>query len=603
MRMDRKGFLLYYFERLNGGSHVNVEHLDESKLDSHDLRKRLLKPDVISGSEILLRSLLLEGVECVFGYPGGAVLYIYDAMHGNPDFKHLLTRHEQGAIHAADGYARATGKVGVCIATSGPGATNLVTGIATAFMDSVPLVVITGNVATTAIGTDAFQEADITGITMPITKHSYLVRDVRNLAKTIREAFHIANTGRKGPVLVDIPKDVSARTTEFHYPKDVNIRGYNPTVMPNKGQVNKLLQAITEAERPVILAGGGVVYSGAQDKLIEFVNKTQIPVTTTLLGLGGFPSGHELWMGMPGMHGTWTANTALQNCDLLISVGARFDDRVTMKVSAFAPKAKIAHIDVDPAEIGKNVPTAIPCVGDVAMVLELANKKAKKAKSEAWKKQIQEWKAQYPLKYKDSDTELKPQWVIELLHETTHGDAFVTTDVGQHQMWAAQYYRFNHPRRWISSGGLGTMGFGFPSAIGAQVAHPEAIVISVNGDGGMQMCAQELAICAIHQIPVKVVVINNRVLGMVRQWQEIIHGERYSHIDLEGSPDFVKLAEAYGVKGLRADNKDDAKKVWAEALQTQGPVLVEFVVRRDENVYPMVQAGTAIDEMIMGDAE
>ena len=603
MRMDRKGFLLYYFERLNGGSHVNVEHLDESKLDSHDLRKRLLKPDVISGSEILLRSLLLEGVECVFGYPGGAVLYIYDAMHGNPDFKHLLTRHEQGAIHAADGYARATGKVGVCIATSGPGATNLVTGIATAFMDSVPLVVITGNVATTAIGTDAFQEADITGITMPITKHSYLVRDVRNLAKTIREAFHIANTGRKGPVLVDIPKDVSARTTEFHYPKDVNIRGYNPTVMPNKGQVNKLLQAITEAERPVILAGGGVVYSGAQDKLIEFVNKTQIPVTTTLLGLGGFPSGHELWMGMPGMHGTWTANTALQNCDLLISVGARFDDRVTMKVSAFAPKAKIAHIDVDPAEIGKNVPTAIPCVGDVAMVLELANKKAKKAKSEAWKKQIQEWKAQYPLKYKDSDTELKPQWVVELLHETTNGDAFVTTDVGQHQMWAAQYYRFNHPRRWISSGGLGTMGFGFPSAIGAQVAHPEAIVISVNGDGGMQMCAQELAICAIHQIPVKVVVINNRVLGMVRQWQEIIHGERYSHIDLEGSPDFVKLAEAYGVKGLRADNKDDAKKVWAEALQTQGPVLVEFVVRRDENVYPMVQAGTAIDEMIMGDAE
>ncbi len=582
---------------------MSVEHLDESKLDSQDLRKRLLKPDVISGSAILLRSLLLEGVECVFGYPGGAVLYIYDAMHGNPDFKHLLTRHEQGAIHAADGYARATGKVGVCIATSGPGATNLVTGIATAFMDSVPLVVITGNVATTAIGTDAFQEADITGITMPITKHSYLVRDVRNLAKTIREAFHIANTGRKGPVLIDIPKDVSARTTEFHYPKDVNIRGYNPTVMPNKGQVNKLLQAITEAERPVILAGGGVVYSGAQDKLIEFVNKTQIPVTTTLLGLGGFPSGHELWMGMPGMHGTWTANTALQNCDLLISVGARFDDRVTMKVSAFAPKAKIAHIDVDPAEIGKNVPTAIPCVGDVAMVLELANKKAKKAKSEAWKKQIQEWKAQYPLKYKDSETELKPQWVIELLHETTDGDAFVTTDVGQHQMWAAQYYRFNHPRRWISSGGLGTMGFGFPSAIGAQVAHPEAIVISVNGDGGMQMCAQELAICAIHQIPVKVVVINNRVLGMVRQWQEIIHGERYSHIDLEGSPDFVKLAEAYGVKGLRADNKQDARAVWQEAMQTKGPVLVEFVVRRDENVYPMVQAGTAIDEMIMGDAE
>ncbi len=582
---------------------MSVQQLDVAKLDSQELRNRLMQPDVVSGSEILLRSLLLEGVECVFGYPGGAVLYIYDAMSQNPDFTHLLTRHEQGAIHAADGYARSTGKVGVCIATSGPGATNLVTGIATAFMDSVPLVVITGNVATSMIGTDAFQEADITGITMPITKHSYLVRDVRDLARTIREAFHIANTGRKGPVLVDIPKDVSALTTAFHYPDEVNIRGYHPTVMPNKGQVNKLLQAIEEAERPVILAGGGVVYAGAHEELLEFVNKTRIPVTTTLLGLGGFPSAHELWMGMPGMHGTWTANNALQNCDLLIGIGARFDDRVTMKVSAFAPKAKIAHIDVDPAEIGKNVPTAIPCVGDVLMVLELANKKAKKAKSEAWIQQILQWKEQYPLSYIDSDKELKPQWVVELINTTTGGDAYVTTDVGQHQMWAAQYYRFNHPRRWISSGGLGTMGFGFPSAIGVQVAHPQAVVVSINGDGGMQMCAQELAVCAIHQIPVKIVVINNHVLGMVRQWQEIIHGERYSHIDLAGSPDFVKLAEAYGVKGLRADNKADAHKVWEEALQTAGPVLVEFVVRRDENVYPMVQAGTAIDQMIMGDAQ
>ncbi|HZG74647.1 MAG TPA: biosynthetic-type acetolactate synthase large subunit [Paenibacillus sp.] len=572
-------------------------------MDSEELRSRLLKPDVISGSEILLRSLLLEGVECVFGYPGGAVLYIYDAMHGNPDFKHLLTRHEQGAIHAADGYARSTGKVGVCIATSGPGATNLVTGIATAYMDSVPLVVITGNVATTFIGTDAFQEADITSITMPITKHSYLVRDVKDLAKTIREAFHIANTGRKGPVLIDIPKDVSAHLTEFRYPQEVSIRGYNPTVMPNKGQVNKLLQAIEEAERPVILAGGGVVYSGAHEELLEFAQKTRIPVTTTLLGLGGFPSAHELWMGMPGMHGTWTANTALQNCDLLIGIGARFDDRVTMKVSAFAPKAKIAHIDVDPAEIGKNVPTAIPCVGDVKMVLELANKKAKPAKSEAWIEQIDTWKKQYPLSYNDSNEELKPQWCVELIHRTTNGDAFVTTDVGQHQMWAAQYYRFNHPRRWISSGGLGTMGFGFPSAIGVQVANPDATVVSINGDGGMQMCAQELAICSIHNIPVKIAVLNNSVLGMVRQWQEIIHGQRFSHIDLAGSPDFVKLAEAYGVKGLRATNKDEAEAAWQEALNTPGPVLVEFVVRRDENVYPMVQAGTSISEMIMGDAE
>lgn len=581
---------------------MSVQQLSVAKLDSEELRTRLRKPDVISGSEILLRSLLLEGVECVFGYPGGAVLYIYDAMHGNPDFKHLLTRHEQGAIHAADGYARSTGKVGVCIATSGPGATNLVTGIATAYMDSVPLVVITGNVATSFIGTDAFQEADITGITMPITKHSYLVRDVKDLARTIREAFHIANTGRKGPVLIDIPKDVSAALTEFAYPDEVSLRGYNPTVMPNKGQVGKLLQAIEEAERPVILAGGGVVYAGAHEELLEFVEKTRIPVTTTLLGLGGFPSAHELWMGMPGMHGTWTANTALQNCDLLIAIGARFDDRVTMKVSAFAPKAKIAHIDVDPAEIGKNVPTAIPCVGDVKMVLELANQKARPAKSEAWIEQVAGWKQERPLSYVDSDEELKPQWVVEMIHRATKGEAFVTTDVGQHQMWAAQYYRFNHPRRWISSGGLGTMGFGFPSAIGVQVANPDALVVSINGDGGMQMCAQELAICAIHNIPVKVVVLNNTVLGMVRQWQEIIHGQRFSHIDLAGSPDFVKLAEAYGVKGLRATNKEEAEAAWAEAMNTPGPALVEFVVRRDENVYPMVQAGTSISEMIMGDA-
>ncbi|MCI3919136.1 biosynthetic-type acetolactate synthase large subunit [Paenibacillus sp. TRM 82003] len=584
---------------------MSVQQLsvDNAKLHSEELRTRLLKPDVISGSEILLRSLLLEGVECVFGYPGGAVLYIYDAMHGNPDFKHLLTRHEQGAIHAADGYARSTGKVGVCIATSGPGATNLVTGIATAYMDSVPLVVITGNVATSFIGTDAFQEADITGITMPITKHSYLVRDVKDLTKTIREAFHIANTGRKGPVLVDIPKDVSAHLTEFHWPSEVSIRGYNPTTAPNKGQVNKLLQAISEAERPVILAGGGVVYAGAQDELLEFATKTNIPVTTTLLGLGGFPSANPLWMGMPGMHGTYTANTALQNCDLLIGIGARFDDRVTMKVSEFAPKAKIAHIDVDPAEIGKNVPTAIPCVGDVKMVLELANQKANKAPDDAWVAQIQQWKQDFPLRYKDSDEELKPQWVVEMIHETTKGEAFVTTDVGQHQMWAAQYYRFNHPRRWISSGGLGTMGFGFPSAIGVQVAHPDATVVSINGDGGMQMCSQELAICAIHNIPVKIAVINNQVLGMVRQWQEIIHGQRFSHIDLAGSPDFVKLAEAYGVKGFRATNKDDARAMWEEALRTPGPALVEFFVRRDENVFPMVQAGTAIHEMILGDDE
>ncbi|MCZ8512629.1 biosynthetic-type acetolactate synthase large subunit [Paenibacillus filicis] len=568
------------------------------------LREELLRPDVVTGSEALLRSLLLEGVDCVFGYPGGAVLYIYDAMHGNKDFNHLLTRHEQGAIHAADGYARSTGKVGVCLATSGPGATNLVTGIATAYMDSVPLVVITGNVATSLIGTDAFQEADITGITMPITKHSYLVRDVKELPRIVKEAFHIASTGRKGPVLIDIPKDVSNTKAEFHYPEKVEIRGYNPTVQPNKLQVDRMLEAIAEAEKPVILAGGGVVYADASKELLEFVEKTRIAVTTTLLGLGGFPSAHELWMGMPGMHGTYTANHAIQNCDLLISIGARFDDRVTGRVNGFAPKAKkIVHIDVDPAEIGKIVETAIPVVGDVKAVLQLANLKAKPAKSEAWIKWVQESGRNFPFSYKDSDTELKPQYVIEMIHETTGGEAIVSTDVGQHQMWAAQYYKFNHPRSWITSGGLGTMGFGFPSAIGAQVAHPDRLVVSINGDGGMQMCSQELAICAINNIPVKIVVINNQVLGMVRQWQELIYDNRYSHIDLAGSPDFVKLAEAYGVKGLRASNKEDARRVWQEALDTPGPVLVEFVVRKHENVYPMVQQGAALDEMLMGDSE
>jgi acetolactate synthase-1/2/3 large subunit len=582
---------------------MSIQSVISSSASKEELRRRLLQPDEITGSEILLRTLLLEGVECVFGYPGGAVLYIYDAMYGNPDFKHLLTRHEQGAIHAADGYARSTGKVGVCIATSGPGATNLVTGIATAYMDSVPLVCITGNVATSLIGTDAFQEADIIGITMPITKHSYLVRDVKDLARIIREAFHIANTGRKGPVLIDIPKDVSNQVTKFIYPESIDLPTYKPTIYPNKLQVDRLLAAIEEAKRPVILAGGGVVYADASKELMEFVEKTRIPVTTTLLGLSGFPSAHEMSMGMPGMHGTKTANYALQNCDLLISIGARFDDRVTMKLDGFAPHAKIAHIDVDPAEIGKNVPTAIPVVGDVKEALKLLNLKAKPAQSAEWLQTIREMKQRYPLRYKDSDDVLKPQYVIEMISETTNGEAFITTDVGQHQMWVAQYYKFKHPRSLITSGGLGTMGFGFPSAIGVQMAHPDKLVVSINGDGGMQMCSQELAVCAINNIPVKIVVINNQVLGMVRQWQELIYDSRYSHIDLAGSPDFVKLAEAYGVKGLRATNKAEARAAWQEALNHPGPVLVEFVVPKLENVYPMVPQGNTLDQMIMGDSE
>jgi acetolactate synthase-1/2/3 large subunit len=584
-----------------GGLRMSIQ--SPTKVLKEELKAKLLQPDYITGSDILLRCLLLEGVDCVFGYPGGAVLHIYNAMHGNPDFHHLLTRHEQGAIHAADGYARTTGKVGVCIATSGPGATNLVTGIATAYMDSVPLVVITGNAALAFIGTDAFQEADIMGITMPITKHSYLVRNVEDLPRIVHEAFHIANTGRKGPVLIDIPKDISGEKTIFKHVDTVSIRGYNPTMDPNKQQVEKIVKAIQEAERPVILAGGGVVYANASNELIEFVNKTQIPITTTLLGLSGFPSSHELWMGMPGMHGTYTANKSIQDADLLISIGARFDDRVTMKLDGFAPKAKIIHIDVDPAEIGKNVKTNIPCVGDVKVVLEYANTKAKPANSAAWIAKIKQMKQDFPLKYIDSDTELKPQFVIEVINETTKGEAIITTDVGQHQMWTAQYYKFNHPRSWVTSGGLGTMGFGFPSAIGAQMGNPDRLVVSINGDGGMQMCSQELAICAINKIPVKIVVINNQVLGMVRQWQEILYDNRESHIDLAGSPDFVKLAEAYGVKGLRATNKEEARRVWQEALDTDGPVLIDFVVRKEENVYPMVTQGNTISDMLMGDSK
>ncbi|MDF2836126.1 MAG: acetolactate synthase [Paenibacillus sp.] len=575
-----------------------MDHIQPRKFS----RDRLLKPDRITGSEILLRTLLLEGVECVFGYPGGAVLYIYDAMHGNPDFNHLLARHEQGAIHAADGYARSTGKIGVCLATSGPGATNLVTGIATAYMDSVPLVVITGNVATTLIGTDSFQEADIVGITQPITKHSFFVRRVEDLAKTLREAFYIAGTGRRGPVLVDIPKDVSAEMATFAFPELARIPGYEPSPPIDMESIRLLKDALLKAERPLILAGNGVIQSDASSELMELAERLSIPVTTTLLGLGGFPSAHPLWLGMPGMHGTYAANQAILQCDFLLSVGARFDDRVTMRLDGFAPRARIAHIDIDEAEIGKLVDTAISVVGDAKQALGhlLSRLETGMPIRENWNGSLAGMKLSHPLRYSASDEKLKPQFVMELLDETTKGDAIVTTDVGQHQMWAAQFYGFRNPRSLITSGGLGTMGFGFPSAIGAQVGNPGRIVISVNGDGGMQMCAQELAICSIHRIPVKVVVINNGTLGMIKQWQELVYDGRYSHIDLSGSPDFVKLAEAYGIRAWRAGNPSEARSAWSEALLHDGPALVDFVVDENELVYPMVPQGKALSDMILG---
>jgi acetolactate synthase I/II/III large subunit len=555
----------------------------------------------LTGSEILLRSLIREGVEVIFGYPGGAVLPIYDTLY-HEKVQHLLARHEQGAIHAADGYARATGKPGVVIATSGPGATNLVTGIATAMMDSVPLVCITGNVAQDLLGTDAFQEADITGITMPITKHNYLVRDVSQLPRIVKEAFKIATTGRPGPVLIDIPKDVSNAKTTFSYPEEVNIPGLKIPEEPEQARIEQLYDAISEARKPLILAGGGVVTSGAADELRELAEQAEIPVTTTLMGIGGFPGTHPYWLGMPGMHGTYTANHALLECDLLIGIGVRFDDRVTMgRIDTFAKRAKIVHIDIDPAEIGKNVETWIPIVGDVKTVLQKVNRNVPRSDSKAWMEQLNFWKKEYPLTYRDDGRSLKPQWVIEEIYRSTKGEAIITTDVGQHQMWVAQFYRFHHPRSLLSSGGLGTMGFGFPAAIGAQLGVPDRPVIAVTGDGGFQMTSQELALLPLLNLPVKIAIINNQCLGMVRQWQEVFYEQRYCDVDLSGGPDFVKLADAYGIKAWRAKTREEAVSAWKEALNHPGPALVDFWVEPEENVYPMVAPGSSLDEMVMGD--
>jgi len=549
----------------------------------------------LTGAQILIKVLEDLGVDTVFGYPGGAVLPIYDALYDSK-ITHYLTRHEQGAAHAADGYARASGKVGVCFATSGPGATNLVTGLATAYMDSVPVVAITGQVATSLLGRDSFQEADITGITMPITKHNYLVKSPEELAQTVAEAFYIASTGRPGPVLIDIPKDVSAAKAKYSFPGEVRLPGYQPKLNPDEEEVEKALALINKAEKPVIFTGGGVVNAGASEQLLQLAEKINAPVVASLMGLGGFPGNHPLFLGMLGMHGTKPANYAVSECDLLLAVGVRFDDRVTGDIKSFAPLAKIIHIDIDPAEINKNVRVDVPLVGDVKNSLQLLLERVEEKKQEKWLSYIFELKQKYPLTY-NQDCGLKPQKVIETLYQKTHGEAIIVTDVGQNQMWAAQYYRYNYPRSFISSGGLGTMGYGLPAGIGAKVAKPDRQVIVITGDGGIQMNSQEFMTAAHYNIPVKVVILNNGYLGMVRQWQELFHQRRYSHTELN-NPDFVKLAEAYGILGLRVKKVESLEDKLTELLNHPGPAVLDVWVDREENVYPMVPPGGAISKML-----
>ncbi len=561
----------------------------------------------ITGAQAFIESLRQEGVKDVFGYPGGAVLDIFDALMDASDIHFVLTRHEQGAVHAADGYARATGRTGVCIVTSGPGATNTVTGVATACMDSIPLVVFTGQVSTHLIGNDAFQEADIVGITRPCTKHNYLVKDVADLPRVIKEAFYIARTGRPGPVLVDIPKNVQQALIAFRYPEEVRLESYNPTYRGHAGQIRRVLGVILKSRRPVIYAGGGIVLSNSSPELTEFARKLNIPVTTTLMGMGVFPSGDPLAMGMLGMHGTYAANLAVTNADCLIALGARFDDRVTGKVDEFAPRAKIVHIDIDPTSISKNVRVDLPIVGDCRMVLqgmlaELEGKGAEVSEMLAgvapWLEQIDSWKLEQPLRYCQGEL-IKPQHVVEMVDELAPDDTIITTEVGQNQMWTAQFYKFREPRHFLTSGGLGTMGYGFPAAIGAQVAFPDRTVIDIAGDGSIQMNIQEIATAVQYRLPVKVFILNNTYLGMVRQWQSLFYRKRYSHTSMAVSPDFVKLAEAYGAHGIRVDRPDQVRGAILEALAIKGPVFVDFVVDPEEDVYPMVPAGTAICNMLL----
>ena len=565
---------------------------------------------VLTGAEIVIRCLQEEKVEYVFGYPGGSVLFIYDELFKQDKVRHVLVRHEQGAVHAADGYARSTERVGVALVTSGPGVTNAVTGIATAYMDSIPLVIISGQVPTAYIGQDAFQEVDTVGITRPCVKHNFLVKDVNDLAATIKKAFYLAKSGRPGPVLVDIPKDISATKCEYAYPKSISMRSYNPVVKGHQGQIKKAVQLLLEAKRPMIYTGGGVILSDAADKLIKLVHQLGFPVTNTLMGLGGYPATDEQFVGMLGMHGTYEANMAMQHCDVLLAVGARFDDRVIGNPEHFAEvPRKIIHIDIDPSSISKRVKVDVPIVGHVPEVLdeiarqiESVGERPDEKALKAWWKQIDEWRGKDCLKYDRKSKIIKPQYVVEKLYEVTKGEAFVCSDVGQHQMWAAQYYKFDKPRRWMNSGGLGTMGFGLPAAMGVQLAHPGSPVACVTGEGSIQMCIQELSTCKQYRLPVKIILLNNGYLGMVRQWQQLFHGNRYSESYVDALPDFVKLAESYGHVGMRVDKPADVEGALKEAFKRKDDlVFLDFAIDPKENVYPMVQGGKGLTEMILSE--
>ncbi len=563
----------------------------------------------LTGAEITIQCLQEEGVEFVFGYPGGAVLYIYDALFNQDKVKHILVRHEQAALHAADAYARASGRTGVALVTSGPGVTNAVTGIATAYMDSIPMVIISGQVPTPAIGLDAFQEVDTVGITRPCVKHNFLVKHVDELASTIKKAFYVAASGRPGPVLVDIPKDVSQHIAEFVYPKSVTMRSYNPVTKGHSGQIKKAVQMLMEARQPMIYAGGGVILGNAAEQLTKLVRDLGFPCTNTLMGLGAYPGTDPQFVGMLGMHGTYEANLAMQHCDVLLAVGARFDDRVIGNPQHFYSEGRrIIHVDIDPSSISKRVRVDVPIVGNVADVLEEMQKlvNASPVRPDAaalkdWWKQIGEWRARDCLRYEHSSSIIKPQYVVEKLFEVTRGDAIVTSDVGQHQMWAAQYYKFDKPRRWLNSGGLGTMGFGLPAAMGAQMAFPEATVACVTGEASIQMCIQELSTCKQYHLPVKIINLNNRYLGMVRQWQQILHGNRYSESYMDALPDFVKLAESYGHVGVRIENPADVEPALREAFALKDRVVfMDFMTDQTENVFPMVKAGQGLTEMLLG---